>query len=39
MTVFAKHGVCSRAELSSRTFDQYVPRQVNGMPLGGDAGT
>ena len=35
--VFAKLGVGSRHELTARMFfDQYLPRQVSGVPLGGD---
>lgn len=35
--VFAKLDVGSRAELTARLFfDQYVPRQTAGVPLGGD---
>lgn len=35
--VFAKLGVRNRAELTSRLFfDQYLPRQLDGTPLGGD---
>jgi DNA-binding CsgD family transcriptional regulator len=35
--VFAKLGVRNRAELASRMFfDQYLPRQLDGTPLGGD---
>lgn len=35
--VFAKLGVRNRAELTSRMFfDQYLPRQLDGTPLGGD---
>jgi DNA-binding CsgD family transcriptional regulator len=35
--VFAKIGVRNRAELTSRMFfDQYLPRQLDGTPLGGD---
>jgi DNA-binding CsgD family transcriptional regulator len=35
--VFVKLGVRNRAELSSRMFfDHYLPRQLDGTPLGGD---
>lgn len=35
--IFAKLGVRNRAELTSRMFfDQYLPRQLDGTPLGGD---
>lgn len=35
--VFVKLGVRNRAELTSRMFfDQYLPRQLDGTPLGGD---
>ena len=35
--VFAKLGVGNRVELTSRMFfDQYLPRQLDGTPVGGD---
>ena len=35
--IFAKLGVSSRHELTARMFfDQYLPRQVSGVPVGGD---
>ncbi|WP_324276553.1 helix-turn-helix transcriptional regulator [Blastococcus brunescens] len=35
--VFAKLGVVSRHELTARMFfDQYLPRQLSGVPVGGD---
>jgi len=35
--VFAKLGVASRHELTARLFfDQYLPRQVSRVPVGGD---
>ncbi|WP_142026608.1 helix-turn-helix transcriptional regulator [Blastococcus colisei] len=35
--VFAKLGVGSRHELTARMFfDQYLPRQLSGLPVGGD---
>ena len=35
--VFTKLGVSSRHELTARMFfDQYLPRQMSGIPLGGD---
>lgn len=35
--VFAKMGVGSRHELTARMFfDQYLPRQLSGVPVGGD---